>query len=538
MKVASAPKKHFYRIIPLALLLASLALSLYFDFRDYTNERNTLFLQTKNLSYKVESKFLEHYKQIQGLSFSKEDLEKTELLNPTLSEFQQKNPTFEMLYLFDAQGNLKATTQLGPSGQTLQQRFFKADWSTYSELSRAIKGSETVDYKRKLYGAFVGDFHESVPMYEFFDLKVLGNYLAKPLVDEYGQEFGRVVAFVGASWIGKELIPYLDRFHFLMDMNYDIGVYREGLEPLWSTSGQALNVKNLTESVKKQSFMTSLKQVYRGDFEDAFFVSSISASEILGPKKLQLVFRLNRWQWLYRHFQSTVYLFLLWASFLSLYLMLRGRNFKGQNKLVRFLYEENLNLKSSIDYLMMKSSSESPQEDRVKELEQRLNNIKKNFQENFKEIFTHHKKIQTEIGENQMLGQLDRLHYRNLKNVTKASKLGRELDDQFLEIQKLSGLLCKIQHQEAGAQVSELEEQLWQLLKSLRGQFGRVYDDYTDLVRGYSGMTPELKKINQSRLEIKRLTAEILRLENLLEGLIEDHQELTDPKTLRQSQVI
>lgn len=165
-------------------------------------------LYFENFSSTISQLFYSKYNNIQAFARNADlkNLKSHEGATFVMNEYITLFPDMDYMILVDLNGKVVANSQIDANGKKLTIDFLK-DYSFAQDewFQKTKAGKYTEDINKKIFGAYVSDFHLSSVAEKMYGEKRLGQYYATLIEDEYGDAVAVLATFVNVRWVENEM---------------------------------------------------------------------------------------------------------------------------------------------------------------------------------------------------------------------------------------------------------------------------------------------------------------------------------------------
>lgn len=165
-------------------------------------------LYFENFSSTISQLFYSKYNNIQAIARNADlkNLKNTDAATFVMNEFITLFPDMDYMVLLDLNGKVVANSQIDANGKKLNIDFLKEYSFVEDEWFQKTKaGKYTEDINKKIFGAYVSDFHLNVVAEKMYGEKRLGQYYATLIEDEYGDPIAVLASFINVRWVENEM---------------------------------------------------------------------------------------------------------------------------------------------------------------------------------------------------------------------------------------------------------------------------------------------------------------------------------------------
>jgi methyl-accepting chemotaxis protein len=165
-------------------------------------------LYYENLSSTISQLFYAQYNNIQAFTRNRDlkDLKNVEGGNFVLNELITLYPSIDYLVLVDLNGKVVTSSTIDSEGKKLKTDFLKAiDFNTKPWYKDTLNGKYMEDFKKKIFGAYVGKVELDDVAKTMYGKDRLGMMYGTLIEDEFGDPIAVLGAYSNMRWVENEM---------------------------------------------------------------------------------------------------------------------------------------------------------------------------------------------------------------------------------------------------------------------------------------------------------------------------------------------
>lgn len=210
LKFKLKTKLYFISIGMVILLSTAVLVQFQKGINDQRNGKIEGFsLYFENFSSTISQLFYSKYNNIQAIARNADlkNMKNTDASTFVMNEFITLFPDMDYMVLVDLNGKVVASSQIDANGKKLTVDFLKEHSFAGDEWFQKTKaGKYTEDINKKIFGAYVSDFHFNSVAEKMYGEKRIGQYYSTLIEDEYGDAIAVLASFVNVRWVENEMV--------------------------------------------------------------------------------------------------------------------------------------------------------------------------------------------------------------------------------------------------------------------------------------------------------------------------------------------
>jgi len=184
-----------------------------FQFQDGIKEQRKgkiegFSLYFENFSSTISQLFFSKYNNIQAFARNGDlkNIKNKEGATFVLNEYVTLFPDMDFIALVGLDGKVIAHNEIDSTGKKLNSKALDDHSFANDEWFKNVKaGKYTENIQKKIFGAYVSDFHYNDVAEKLYGHQMIGQYFSTLIEDEWGDPIAVLVSFVDARWIENEM---------------------------------------------------------------------------------------------------------------------------------------------------------------------------------------------------------------------------------------------------------------------------------------------------------------------------------------------
>jgi len=202
-------KLYFISIGMVLLFTAAVFVQFEKGIRDQKKGKVDSFnLYYENLSSTISQLFYAQYNNIQAFTRNKDlkDLKNSEGGNFVLNELITLYPSIDYLVLVSLEGKIVTSSTIDSEGKKLNTDFLKTvNFNNEKWFTSTKEGKYVEDFKKKIFGAFVGEAEVDTVAKKMYGKDRLGMMFGTLIEDEFGDPIAVLGAYSNMRWVENEM---------------------------------------------------------------------------------------------------------------------------------------------------------------------------------------------------------------------------------------------------------------------------------------------------------------------------------------------